>query len=210
MGGVPGKLAVAALSALLSLAAQRGQASPVTLTLSDYSSNEVPADRLDATMTFTVLGSTLTVDVTNNTQDPPEEFRINEVYFSATGNIYGLQMDPLEGWACTFSEDAYQVNGFGLFDVGATNGTGDDPNQIQPGQTETFTFQISSYNTATELDFTTELSTKVDDHIESLAAAKFVNGLARSAYGNVIPEPGGLVLLAIGGFTLALRGRRRS
>lgn len=210
MDGYPGKLTVGVVAVLIVLAAQTGQASPITLKLSDFSSNEIPADNLDARMTFTVVGNTLTVDVANDTQDPPEEFRINEVYFNATDNITGLQMGTVQGWACLFSEDAHQVNGFGLFDVGMTNGTGNDPNQVQPGQTKTFTFQITSNNAPSEADFTTELSTKVDEHIESLAAAKFVNGAGRSAYGNVIPEPGAVVLLAIGGFTLLLRRRRRS
>ncbi len=180
---------------------QPAEAAPITLTLSDYSSepNVAPADWLDATMTFDVSANTLTLDVTNNTVDPPEAFRINEIYFNAPNNVTSLVLlDPNEGWNVNVTEDGYQVDGFGLFDVSLVDGVGGDESQIAAGATETFTFAISGTGPFTPEGFTTELSTKVNHHILSLAAAKFVNTLEDSGFGNVVPEPAALAMLALG------------
>jgi hypothetical protein len=213
MNGGAWRLGTAAGSLCLLFVTSSGEGAPITLTLSDFSSEPltVPAEHLDARMTFTVSGDKLTLEVANDTE-APNTFRINETYFNATSNVTGLQWwsgSPTTGWALGFGEDGYLVDGFGLLDVSLTDGLGVDANQIFPGTTKTFEFKILGTSPFSELDFTTELSTPVDGHIDSLAAAKFVDSGNISGYGNVVPEPGTLSLLLFGTLRLVRRHTRR-
>jgi hypothetical protein len=77
------------------------------ITLSSASSDETPAADLDATFDFSVVGSTLTLVVTNDTTDP-DEFNINEIYFNAsdTSSVTGL----------TFTSAMHSVEGNVMMD----------------------------------------------------------------------------------------------
>ncbi len=190
-------------------------ASGGVLTLSDFSSEPatVPAEWLDAQMSFSVSSDILTLEVTNNTGSP-FSFRVSRLYFNATSAVTGLAWwgAPTPGWTLDVSEDGYDVADFGLFDVSLTDGVGTDPNQIYAGQTKTFVFQILGTGPFAQADFTTELSTSIGgEHIPSLAAAKFMGGGPQdlSAFGNVVPEPCTLSLLVAGALALVARGPRR-
>jgi hypothetical protein len=181
------------------------------LTLSDFSSDPgtVPAEWLDAQMSFSVASDVLTLDVTNNT-GTPFTFRMNRLYFNTSPIVTGLVWwgAATPGWTLDVSEDAHHVANFGLFDVSLTDGVGTDPNQIFAGETETFQFQILGTGPFADTDFMTELSVPIGGgHIPSLAAAKFVGGGPDdlSAFGDVVPEPCTLSLLILGALARVLR-----
>jgi hypothetical protein len=67
-------LAVVAASIALSL-----PAAAASIVLSEESSDSTPASDLDATMDFSVVGTTLTLVVTNTTS-APGKFNINEIF----------------------------------------------------------------------------------------------------------------------------------
>ena len=177
--------------------------------LSDHSSDETPASILDATLDFSVSGSVLTLQVTNNTSSP-NEYDMNAVFFNAldSSNVAGLTLtSPSDGgWDLAFNKHA---GGFGTFDFRLEGGVGIDPDQIFPGSTETFVFNILGTAPFFDTDFTSDLSTIPPGDMPSFGAAKFVEGPGDdSAYGATAPEPATLVLLALGSLTL-LRTRRR-
>jgi len=188
----------------------------VILRLSDYTpETSVPVSWLDALMTFTVSGNTLTLDVENLTPDPqvspPGSFRINDLYFNVSDKVTGMTLAaPPEGWALTFSRDGCKVGGLGHFDVRLEGGQGGkDQDQIFPAETTTFTIAFTGTG-VTESDFTTEKSV---GQMESLAAAKFVpvgDGMsARGATFTVVPEPATLALLGLGAAGVLLRKKRK-
>ncbi len=194
----------------------------VLVRLSDFASDGVnppTPDQLDATLEFTVEDSTtLRFTVHNLTSENPgvdPELKINEIYFNATSNVTGLTLTAIDGaalnqWDLGFAEDGFQVNGFGLYDVSLVDGQGNQPHVIDPGEIVTFFFTISGAGPFLATDFTTELSTQVDSHIITLAAAKFYDGLeAGSAYGATnVPEPATICLFGLGALAL-LRKRRK-
>ncbi len=204
---------VVALVVAISAGARDSSASVVNL--SSFSSEpwSVPAVWLDARISFSVSADMLTLDVSNDTGDP-YPFRINRVYFNATSAVTDLQWwdAPTPGWTLDVSEDGHHAADFGLFDVRLADGVGTSPHQIYAGETETFRFRILGTGPFSDADFTTELSTAIGcGHIPSVAAAKFVGGGCRdfSAFGNEVPEPCTLSLLALGALALVARGPRR-
>jgi len=204
---------VFAALAFLLLGSAAGAAT--TLTMSDCSNNEeVAAECLDAEVSFSVAGNTLTLDVVNKTPESEQDlrFRINAVYFNVAGNVTGLTLQGAQGWTVdvatdTFLAGDFLVGGFGWFDVRLRGGNGSSPYQVYPGQSQTFTFDIAGAGPFSEADFTASLSAPQGGHILSFIAAKFT-GEEASSFGSVAPEPTTLALMVLGGLALVWHRRR--
>jgi len=175
----------------------------VVITLSEYSSNGTDPALLSATLDFSVAGSTLTLEVTNDTV-APNGYNINELYFNADGDVTGLSVDRFPpGWSLVANSAA---DSFGTFDFGLIDGVDSHPETIAPGETEIFSFII--LGSGVDSDFTTELSTLPPGNTPAIVAGKFVNGPdGDSAYG-ATPEPAAIGLLLLG--ALVAINRRRS
>ena len=184
-----------------------GASQAAIVTLSDFSSDETPAEYLDAAFEFLVNGSVLTLNVTNTTSEQ-NAYSINEIYFNAKDNIDGLALNPaIEGWELIEDQKA---DGFGKFGFEVADGVGNDKHMIDQGEMLTFTFDITGTGPFTDFDFIT-LSTIPPGHIQAIAAAKFVGGPeGDGAYGSAIaavPIPGALWLLGSG--LVSIVGLRR-
>lgn len=198
---------VLALFSLLAVGTARTSAT--VLRLSDFSSDVTPVEWLDATLDFSVVGNTLTLEVTNLTGPAggnPEgsEFDISEIYFNIGDGITDLTFTDTH-WDLTVSRDSLLADAFGLFDVLL------DVSNLKKalGSGETKAFVIGIVGTGSEADFTSYFSEPHDDDILSLAAAKFIHGPDDdSAYGDVVPEPMTVGLLGLGGLFLLLRRRK--
>lgn len=175
----------------------------VVITLSEYSSNGTDPALLSATLDFSVAGSTLTLEITNDTV-APNGYNINELYFNADGGVTGLSVDRFPpGWSLVANSAA---DNFGTFDFGLIDGVDNHPKTITPGETEIFTFII--LGSGVDSDFTTELSTLPPGDTPAIVAGKFVSGPdGNSAYG-ATPEPAAIGLLLLG--ALVAINRRRS
>lgn len=185
------------------------------IVLSEFSSDETPADLLDATLEFSVSGSMLTLTVTNltDTNDPPAEYDLSLVAFNATSPVENLTLlSGLSGWSLRFLQDPGQgdghgVGGFGRFDAILERGTGQDP-VIAPGEAAVFTFEIDG--TASQDSFTSELSRIPPGDAPMLVAAKFISGPDGDSAFGAVPEPGSALLVVAGAAALAgQRARRR-
>jgi len=195
-------LALAALSLSTSAGA-------VPITLSSVSSDETPASALDATFDFSVVGSTLTLVVTNDTT-APETFNVNQVYFNAPGAVTSLTLTSathsIEGnvasdWLPLVM--GVMVDGFGTFDFGLREGVGEtNASVIGPSESVTFVFAIAGTGPYSASDFIQPNS------YDLVAAAKFVNGPYDDSAFGAVPEPSTALLLASG--LLLLGARRRS
>ena len=140
--------------------------------------------------------------------EDPFEALVDERMGRFQWRVAGLTLtSPSDGgWDLAFNKHA---GGFGTFDFRLEGGVGIDPDQIFPGSTETFVFNILGTAPFFDTDFTSDLSTIPPGDMPSFGAAKFVEGPGDdSAYGATAPEPATLVLLALGSLTL-LRTRRR-
>jgi hypothetical protein len=185
-------------------------ASIMTLELSTHSSDETLAENLNATVDFSVVGMTLTISITNDTQ-MTGEFNINEFYWNGPDGMV-LTVDTVPAFWDFYVPDMSQptlADGFGTFDFAVKDGVGEtDPSLIQPGETLAFSFTMSM--PADVKDFTTVFSAEdPPGAMPMYIAAKFVNGPGDdSAYGGTIPTPGVLALMAVAG-VVAARSRRR-
>ena len=184
-----------------------GASQAAIVTLSDFSSDETPAEYLDAAFEFLVNGSVLTLNVTNTTSEQ-NAYSINEIYFNAKDNIVSLALNPvIEGWELIEDQRA---DGFGRFGFEIADGVGNDEHMINQGEMLTFTFDIVGTRPFTDFDFIT-MSTIPPGNIQAVAAAKFVGGPGDDgAYGAAIaavPIPGALWLLGSG--LVSIVGLRR-
>jgi len=186
-------------------------ASIMTLELSTHSSDTTLAEDLNATVDFSVVGMTLTISITNDTQ-MTGEFNINEFYWNGPDGIV-LTVDTLPAFWDLYvpgMDNPTQADGFGTFDFAVKDGRGEThPSLIQPGETLAFSFTMSM--PADVKDFTTAFSAMdPPGATPMLIAAKFVNGPGDdSAYGGTVPTPGVLALMAVAGLVAARPKRRR-
>jgi hypothetical protein len=194
--------------AIFSIAAPAGA---TAINLSSVSSDSTPASDLDANFDFSVLGTTLTLTVTNTTT-APNEYNINEVYFNGSGNVSALSLlsathsaagDVLTAWMPVLT--GVMVDGFDTFDFGVMDGTGENaPPAIGPMENLAFVFSITGTGPFDDYDFI------VANSFGYAAAAKFVSGPGDdSAYGAAVPEPSTALLLASGLLLLGARRRTR-
>ncbi len=127
-----------------------------TLTLSTHSSNPPLSpgggpNIFDATLDFSVVGSTLMLNVSNDTPEIPGD----------------LELD--------MSEIYFNVANFGDFDVKLEDGHGSKANPVPADGVFTFTFSISGTGTYSDTDFI-GTSSNGGEYIPSYAATKFSDG----------------------------------
>ena len=193
------KIMIATIGALA-----MANAAPATLiSMSMFSSDETDPGLLNATLDFSVVGSVLTLTVTNTTDNNPFgfEFDINEIYFNAPDTVT-LSLVNIPGWSL---QTDVMADGFGVFSFALIDGQGGNPAQITPGEIQVFTLNITA-GTPAKLDFVSIFSDPPPGDRGAPIAAKFVNGNGDdSAYG-AVPAPGVLALLGVAGL---LSGRRR-
>ena len=180
-----------------------------TILLSEVSSDETPPELLAASLDFSVSESELTLVVTNltdnNSGDGAGGYDIISVFFNSVDAVTGLVLQELPGWS--FRED-WHAGGFGTFDNVVQGGNGPNGARIDPGESQTFFFDILGQGPFNENDFVLAMSTLPPGELSVAGASKFVRGPNDdSAFGASIPEPGSIVLLCLGGL-FAIRRRR--
>lgn len=198
-------------------------ATATTLFLSEFSSDETPASDLTALMNFSVLGDTLTLAVTNQTQTTTIGYHMNQLYFNTSTDVTNLTLDTASGsmdgdnlidWALYARKPGQSIDtkadGFGTFDWSLLDGINGEDATIWPTEVQVFTLTITcgSGLVCDASDFGFGLSIGKGQPV--LGAAKFVSGPGGdSAFGGttIIPEPSSAALLALG--LAALAGRRR-
>jgi hypothetical protein len=205
------------------------QATAALISLSNVSSDETPADWLDAQVVFAFNPSTsfVTLSVTNLTgadttpRGDPSYFNISAIYFNATSNVGEVFFASLGDWELFARDDPdakgnpTKADGFGIFDYAliADKQGASNSDLINPGETVDFTFFILG-GSPSDTDFTTEYTTDQNGNEIALAAAKFVNGpdwnpIDDSAFGaNAVPEPATMLLLGVGLIGMAGLGRK--
>lgn len=211
------------------------------LTLSQYVSNgPVPpdVDDLSATIEFTVVGTELFVTVDNRTDEnvSGNQYSISEIFFNTPDTLTdipsggngqeagdGLVLTGYSGGALgpwqkstEFGYNIHHINGFGYFDMYILNG---GQHVIDPGQTVTYTFDITGSETYTGTDFVYLNSPPVfGDYrfsgadpatsLQMVGGAKFVQGPGGESGFGAVPEPATILLLGIG--SLVLMRRRKA
>lgn len=202
-----------ALVALVGLFAAGGS-SATTITLSTVSSDATLASDLDATLDFSVSGTTMTLTVTNT----GSLFNVNAIYFNGSASVTSLSLvsathsvngNVLLAWAPI--ELGSSADGFGAFDYALTDGVGEtNPNILNAGESVIFVFTVNAG--LADADFI------VPNGSGYYGAAKFVNGPddpespgdEDSAFGATVPEPGTVAFLVVGLAGLGQLGRRRA
>jgi len=219
--GLPWAAAVV-LVFLMGLAVPREARATTVLNLSEYSSDETPADCLSGLLTFTVTGDSLVLSVTNDTTSP-NDYYINQIYFNIGADLSKMTLTSApSNWSLDYDEDGNKAGGFGYFDVELS--TNKKAAQVAPGKTLSFTFTFKGLSSSlTDTLFTTEWSTS--GHPSALGVAKFVRGPGDdsafgSAYfvatppdptptGGTVPEPVSLSVLGLAAGLGAVASRLR-
>lgn len=185
-----------------------GPTQALTLTFSDVSSNGIPAADLNASLDFSVAGSSLTLTLANLTHAnvaPAQSYYVNQIYFNFAGDASGFAIVSGPG-SLLFDPLSTQPNGYGRFDVRLDLGTAADvPDlRVAPGALETWTIDLGVI--ATDADFAVFSSLPPGDQ-PAIAALKFVGGSLddASAFGAVVPVPAaawllGSALVGLGAF----------
>lgn len=186
------------------------------ITLSGYSTDETPAEILDATVGFSLTGDTLTIVVTNLTDGPDggsdDGFDITEIFFNAADNILDLTWSgPDEGWVLHSFGNSTKAGGLGQFDYAVIGGIGSSPVIVEGESSHTFSFSVTHDGSgAIESDFYSELSSVSPGENPMLVAAKFQRGPGDdSAYGGTnTPEPATLAILGLGSMFLLFKRKK--
>ena len=199
-------------------------ATATTLFQSEFSSNGTPASDMTALMDFAVLGSVLTLTVTNQTQPTTSGYHMNQLYFNTSNDVTDLMLtgasgsidgDNLVDWtlyaATTGQSIDTKADGFGKFDWSLLDGVNGEDATIWPTEVQVYTLTISCGGglVCDADDFGFGLSTGKGQPV--LGAAKFVTGPGGdSAFGGttIVPEPSTAALLGLGLAVLALRRQR--
>jgi len=182
----------------------------VVLELSTHSSEDpfIPPEDLSATFDFEVTGNELTLTVTNHTS----EFNLRRIFFNADSTVSDLSLtsNDVGNWLLTSNPNQEpgvntQAGGFGIYSFGVR--TILDP--ILPGETGTFTFDITGSGFSA-MSFANTLSNDPDGtHLRGFAAGQFVQGPNdASAFGAIVPAPGSAALLLMA-LIAGVTGRRR-
>jgi hypothetical protein len=196
-------------------------AAATTVSLSNASSDAatLAAADMDAAMTFSVDGSTMTLEVSNLSASP---IRMSELYFNASHDVTSITLSLAPGhsstgdmlWAVSSSAAS---TGFGTFDymvegIVAGRGNNRESGEIAAGGSAIFTFAVSGMNIDAS-DFGTTLSAASGADTAAYAAAAFhPNGGANNVTGAAVattPEPSTALLLALGLGMLTRVSRRR-
>ncbi len=199
--------------------AQNAQAAPVLL--SDLSSDNTPADLLNASFDFSVDGSELIVVVSNLTgldigdddqhhgddDDEGASYEMTSLYFNARNSVADLQLRDTPGWKLGKNRRA---GPFGEFRFNLKGRRGRHGAKIENGEQQTFLFNILGNGPFSETDFLQSFSKDAHAGVPTILAARFEDGPNHdSAFGAAVPEPSSLVILIIGGVALGRPRRMR-
>jgi hypothetical protein len=184
-------------------------AGATTISLSDMSSEQeeggTPPSVLTADVTFTVVGTTLTLDV-NNTSN----YDIVDLYFNSSANISGLSLNQPPTHPDWLLGGPETVGSLGTYDhhVTVSGNSNQSGATILDGTSASLEFSFVCGGICDMSDFT------IDGDEGKALAAKFVHGGDAfgdpddSAFGaSPVPEPGTGALLGLGLVALA-RARR--
>jgi hypothetical protein len=200
-----------ATSVAVLLLSGTGVAQASTIVCCDASSDSTPAGDLNATLDFVVVGTTLTLTVTNDTAGLGD-FNINDIYFNTTVDVTSLTLtsathsilgDVFVHWDPVMTNE--MKDGFGIFDYSIQDGIGEtDPWLVTPGDSIVYELTIGGTGPFDMSDF------GVANGDGYTLGAKFVNGPGDdSAFGANVPEPSTALLVGLGSVMLAGLRRRR-
>jgi hypothetical protein len=185
------------------------EAGAMAIQLSYESSDpELAAADLAATLDFEVVGSTLTLNVSNDSTD----FDLAGIYFNITASdaTLALRSGPKD-WILEAPSDKNptDIGAFGVFDsIVWVKGRKADNAKLSPGDVASFTFSIDSAGPLTAEDFTAELSMIGEGEIAALAAGRIGTGKDALIGATHAPEPTTALLVGMGMMMLTANRNR--